>query len=149
MSASGSADEGGASPSDRRRLTTITQPPPAALSAPKSSAAPTFEQVHAQIDSALTSYWDDLKSLSLTHSALRSQQIVLQTSLKGTQSQLIALEWQQQSEIEAENCEGADQINSQIEAIKAQISVDGRELQRIDAAIALRRAAGGRLSAAS
>ena len=59
--------------------------------------------MHAQIESTRTSNWDSRKSMSLTHSAMRSQQIGLQTSLNGTQSQLAALETHD---------EGADQINS-------------------------------------
>ena len=100
-----------------------------------SSAAPTFEQVHALLDESLTSYWDNLKSISLTQSALRTQQIGLQAALKSTADQLAALEVQQQSEIEAENYEGADQINSQMDALKSQLAKDSAELARITSSI--------------
>jgi hypothetical protein len=96
-----------------------------------SNALPTFEEVHSELDSKLTWYWDNLKAISLTQSVQRTQQIALEASLKATQDQITALEVQQQAEIEAENYDGADQINSQLEALKAQLGNETAQLNRL------------------
>jgi hypothetical protein len=94
------------------------------------NAAPTFDQIHSGIDECLMQYFDELKNLSLTQSAMRTQQISLQTSLKQIQTDISCLETRQQQEIEAENYDAADELNVQLDQLKSRSSATTAELAR-------------------